>query len=155
MIFIVEGIDGTGKTTLANRLAESFAMTIKHRSNPKNEEERQAMYQSYKDDINAHHNVIWDRAFYSEMVYGPIKRDQSYISIEQMHEYEEMLYRVGALIIYCTCDPHLAYAVAMKRGEQYIKSESEFMLLHQAYEDLMRPTLHKIPVLKYNIVDEL
>jgi thymidylate kinase len=153
MLIIIEGIDGSGKTTLAQYLSTMMNYPIIHRSNPKSEEERQNMYADYLAGIESGANAIWDRAFYSEMVYGPIKRDQSFISMEQMLRYEAKLSRVGAIVVHCTCDPHVAYANAVRRGETYITSKEEFMKIHEGYEILMRHNKHLIPVLSYNVMD--
>ena len=40
MLIIIEGPDGSGKTSLANKIAAQTGWPIVHRSQPKNEEEK-------------------------------------------------------------------------------------------------------------------
>lgn len=146
MIIIIEGPDGAGKTTLANYLSKQLGYPIKHRSKPKTEEEKQQMSQSYIDDIKSNQNIIWDRCFYSEMVYGPIMRDQSYISMAQMHEMEQMLKFTGALVIYCTDETWNLWERCNTRGETYITSVEQIDAIKTAYDKLMLHRNHFIPV---------
>jgi thymidylate kinase len=150
MIYILEGNEGTGKTTLAEYLSKITGFEIKHRSNPKSEQERVEMYKSYYDDIMSSNNIIWDRAFYSEMVYGPIKRDQSYINVAQMHEFETMLAKKGALLIYCMAHAGTSFKRAERRGESYVTSYEEHKLINAEYEHLMSMP-HSIPIVKYEV----
>lgn len=155
MIYIIEGGEGTGKTTLANFISKHTGYPIKHRSNPKTEEERKNMYASYIEGIRSGENMIWDRSFYSEMVYGPIMRDQSYITYAQMLEFEVELSKVGAIVIYCYDDPRAAWKRAQNRGEEYIKEYDKHLLIMGKYDDLFINNAHVTPILLYQIKDAL
>lgn len=150
MFIILEGNEGTGKTTLAEKFSNMLGVEITHRSAPKNEDERQAMYRSYLDDINNLEHAIWDRCFYSEMVYGPIMRDQSYINVEQMREYEKLLAKKGAIVIYCHGDPHICFRRAQQRGESYIVDFSTYETIDIAYKTLFKSISHEIPILEFS-----
>lgn len=151
MIIIIEGPDGAGKTTLANYLSKKMGYPIKHRSTPKSQEEKDAMMQSYIDDIASGDSMIWDRCFYSEMVYGPVKRDQSYINVEQMVALEVDLQRVGALVIYCTDDVLSLWERCLRTGEKYITNVDELSDIVDRYEKLMIDTVHLIPIVRYEV----
>jgi thymidylate kinase len=51
MIVIIEGPDGSGKTTLANQLSRQTGYKIIHRTRPKSEEEKAIMMDEYLQTI--------------------------------------------------------------------------------------------------------
>ena len=91
MIIIIEGPDGSGKTTLAEKLSRQTKYPIIHRSQPKTDEEKKTMMGEYLQTIRSGKNMIFDRCWYSEMAYGPVMRDVSVISYPEMYELEEQL----------------------------------------------------------------
>lgn len=153
MIIIIEGPDGAGKTTLANKISEQTGFMLLHRTQPKTEEDKKRMMDEYVQVIKANKNCIMDRCWYSEMVYGPIMRDASVISFVQMYELENLLARNGALIIHCTAPEHVLWKRCLKRGEDYIKDRETLKKIHDFFEDLMHKIPHKVPVLKYEYED--
>lgn len=150
MIVVIEGADGTGKSTLANSLARYFNAKVIHRTHitdqPKSE-----LYSIYENLIMEHkdHNVILDRAWYSEMAYGPVFRDKSHISIEQMHDLEKLIHLVGGFIIYCHNND--SYKLSQTRGEDYVENEEQHIKVCEAYEQLFHGYEHKVEVLEYVI----
>ena len=151
MIFIMEGVDGSGKSTLAKYLSDKTGYPIKHKDKPKTQTEKNAMMADYLQDVKFGFNAIWDRSFYSEMVYGPIMRDKSYITQQQMMELEEALVVNGAIVLYCTGNLHDMWDRCISRGETYIKNVDTLSALHNAYENLMFNKHHKIPIVKYEV----
>lgn len=148
MILIIEGPDGSGKTTLANQLSRQTGYPIIHRSQPKTEEEKKLMMGEYIQTIKANKNAIFDRCWYSEMVYGPVMRDASVLSYPEMYELERLAAKAGAMIIYCTGPESALWMRCMKRGEDYITCRDTFKAIHKSYEDLMSVP-HYIPVVRY------
>lgn len=149
MIIIIEGPDGSGKSTLASQLSKQTGYPVVHRSAPKSEEEKQQMMQMYKQAIKEGKNVIFDRCWYSEMVYGPIMRDDSIFSYPQMYELERMLAKKGCIVIYCTAEKDVLWNRATARGEDYVTNYDTFLSICSAYEVLMLGVPHYIPVVKY------
>lgn len=149
MIIIIEGPDGAGKTTLANQLSRQTKYDIVHRSQPKTDDEKKHMMSEYVAVIKSSKNIILDRCWYSEMVYGPIMRDASVISYPEMYELEKLLAKAGAIVIYATAPKAALWQRCQKRGEDYITSHTTFCQICDAYEQLMTTVPHYIPVLKY------
>lgn len=150
MIIIIEGPDGSGKTTLANKLSEQTGYPIEHRSKPETEEEKKKMYDMYLQMCKSKRNVILDRCWYSEIVYGTVMRDASMISIYDMYALEKQLSKVGALLIYCTDTESALWRRATKRGEDYITSRDDFRSICEQYNKLMDMP-HIIPVTRYTV----
>lgn len=148
MVFIIEGPDGSGKTTLAEMLSKQTGFPVVHRTQPKSEEEKARMMQEYVATIKTGKNAIFDRCWYSEMAYGPIMRDKSVIGYPEMYELERLLTKRGALIIYCTDKPETLWYRCSKRGEDYITDYGIFVDICKAFEDIMSVP-HLVPVVTY------
>lgn len=153
MIIVIEGVDGSGKTTLANQISSQAGFEVIHRSKPETNEERLNMLQMYRAIIASGKDIILDRSWYSEVVYGQVMRDISFISIEQMKQLENELANVGGLVIYCTGDVDKLWQRACLRGESYITDYRDFTALALYYESLFTMP-HKIPVVRYAINDD-
>lgn len=148
MIFIIEGPDGSGKTTLANKIAQMTGYKVVHRTQPKTQEEKDEMMSDYLHFANTTRNVILDRCWYSEMVYGKVMRDESYIDYPEMYALEKALLRHGAMIIYCTGPKSVLWKRATERGEDYITSKEKFVEICDEYDAIMKCP-HHIPVVRY------
>lgn len=148
MFIIVEGPDGSGKTTLANQISAQTGFPVEHRSKPETQEEKDAMMQGYLDLVKSNRNAILDRCWYSEMVYGRVMRDQAYMDYPQMYELERGLAKHGAILIHCTGQPSVLYKRARLRGEDYITSLDDFKAICNEYNRLMACP-HHIPVVRY------
>ena len=148
MIIIIEGPDGSGKTTLAEQLSRQTGYRMIHRSQPKSEEEKKLMMGEYLQLIKNNKNVIFDRCWYSEMAYGPVMRDASVIRYPEMYELERMLAKNGALIIYCTGSEAALWMRCTQRGEDYITSRDAFKEIHKNFEEIMSIP-HLVPVVRY------
>ena len=147
MIIIIEGNDGTGKSTLAENLANSLTgYTIIHRTHltdtPKSE-----LAMIYRDLLLKHTNIIFDRAWYSEMAYGPVFRGESCISIEDMYRLEELLHALGGFVVYCHSEN--AYERACERGEDYVQNYDQWMRVNMNYNEIFKRTEHKAVILEY------
>lgn len=150
MIIIIEGPDGSGKTTLANQMSMQTGYPIMHRSKPETKEEKEAMYKEYAALASSKRNIILDRCWYSEMVYGNVMRDESVIDFYEMYDLEQLVANGGGMVIYCTGQPHVLYKRAKQRGEDYITDYEDFKAICSLYDSLMGVP-HKIPVVRYTV----
>ena len=149
MIIILEGPDGSGKSTLAEKIRQQTGYTLLHRSQPKTEEDKKRMMDEYVQVIKSGKNCIFDRAWYSEMVYGPVMRDASVIDYPQMYELEKLLARRGAIIIHCTNSLSTLWERCQERGEDYIVDWETFDKIWSGYDKLMYGVPHLVPVVTY------
>lgn len=152
MIIIIEGPDGSGKSTLASQLSKQTSYPVVHYSSPKSEEEKTQMYQMYHQAIKESKNIIFDRCWYSEMVYGKVMRGESAISYPQMYTLERLLAKKGALVIYCHNPVETLWLNAQRRGEDYVTKYDTFVDIYKSYNELMEVP-HIIPVVKYAYKD--
>lgn len=150
MIIIIEGPDGSGKSTLAETISKQTGWPIEHRSKPETEEEKQKMYSDYWQLCRGTRNVILDRCWYSEFVYGSVMRDQSVMSYNEMYELERALTKGGAMVIYCTDKEAALWHRATTRGEDYITCRNDFKRICEEYDKIMNMP-HYIPVVRYTV----
>ena len=153
MIIILEGPDGSGKTTLAEQIHKQTGYQLLHRTQPKSEEDKQRMMDEYIQVLKSGKNVIMDRCWYSEMVYGPIMRDASVITYPQMYSLERLAAKYGAIIIYCTAAPATLWKRCIRRGEDYITDRETFDKICQGFDLIMHNVPHFIPVTTYEYED--
>lgn len=149
MIIILEGPDGSGKTHLANQLRQQNGYHIIHRSQPKDDAEKLAMLDEYIKSVKSGNNFIFDRCWYSELVYGPVMRDSSVISLSSMYNLERMLADKGAIIIHCTAPLDVLWRRCMLRGEDYILSKEQLGLIVDGFNTLFNDFEHLVPVVRY------
>lgn len=152
MIVIIEGADGTGKTTLANKLAKDLKCEVVHRTHVTDTPKSQ-LVDIYKELILEYSDktVVLDRAWYSEMCYGPIFRGKSHISQEAMLELEALVKATGGLIIYCSA-PN-SFELSQTRGEDYVTSKTQHDAVCELYENVFKEQPHELVVLEWHLTE--
>lgn len=157
MNIFLEGPDATGKSNLAERMSKMYDMKIAKFSYPKDKKEQFNMYDMYVDFISKTRDSVIDRCWYSEMIYGPIIREGSSISIEQMYQLEQLCAdNEGAFIIHCNSPMDKLWKRFKKRGDDYIKEDFDTVNeIRYGYERLMHSTAHIIPVVRYEINERM
>lgn len=149
MIYLIEGPDGAGKTTLINKLLSNNSTLQKCDIVPLNWPEQYNMYEYlFVKLVKNYDNVVIDRSFISEIVYRIVKKDRK--ANINLCEILELLKRFPIKIIYCKSDT--AFEDAMSRGETYITTPIEYKYLTVVYDviiDLIRQ-FTDVPVIDYN-----
>ena len=150
MIFIIEGPDGAGKTTLANKFT---GYPIKHFKAPEDPIEEAKMFSVYWELLRTHNNIVIDRAWPSEKVYGPIFREHTFIT-DEMQLKLEYAFKEKIMYIYCTGDPAVMWNRAKERGETFVPDFETYERICKAYDIEMSPNFHIVPILKYEVFSE-
>lgn len=120
-MIILEGIDKTGKTTLANYLSKELGFPIIKFSEPKKGED--PYYEYCKFLANTDLNCILDRYYLSELVYGRIKRGKSEIDKVKQKILELALQKCNVMAVYCQNDMAFIKNKFTEDKETYTKVE--------------------------------
>ena len=83
-MIIVIGLDNTGKTTLVNHLSEKFNVPIAQRYHTLPPKDGEDWTSWLREQIESTDEVIHDRFFFDELVYGPVLRKKYCCSIRQL-----------------------------------------------------------------------
>lgn len=124
-MIIVTGCDNTGKSTLIKHISEKFHIPVAERFKPLPPEgpnDYGRWYAWVKCQFNKKEELIYDRLFIDELVYGPVRRKGYGISIAKMAELSTMMLMKQPLYIYT----YLAQNEILKgwsEREQYIKAK--------------------------------
>ena len=140
MMIVLEGIDGVGKTTMANLLSKTYDAGIIHatRDTPND----WAWFNELMD-LAKNHNIIMDRSFWGQFVYqDPEERKLNW---EQLHELEHRLDQEGGKIIYVTATNE---AIQSRLGARAETLSRPLDLLKERYEAVI--LLSECPVIIYN-----
>ena len=139
-MIIVEGCDGTGKTTLVQTLADDLHLQLGKRGVENRdllyEVTRQDTYGALSGAVAGYASPrIWDRLFFSELVYHkPMQRDNQF----KLPERDYILAVLKALkcpIIFCSVPLEVATENIEKAHQMDTVSEN-LPYIHGAYESL-------------------
>lgn len=105
-MIIVEGPDGAGKSTLVGQLCNDFRLGVGERAA---RDRRELYLYTVKDTFRALTEAIvghelpkvWDRLFYSELVYGPILRGACQFHTHLKYHIEDLLDTLSPPTIIC------------------------------------------------------
>lgn len=111
---ILEGCDGVGKTTLANLLIHRGYKSLHF-----NYDSHLSIKEKYQRILSKDYgdNIVLDRSFISEMVYGPLKRGYSRLSDQDFSELLQMLHKRGGRVVLLDAAPETIYNRIQKRGD--------------------------------------
>lgn len=140
MMIVLEGIDGVGKTTLANLLSKTYDAGIIHatRETPNDWDWFNELMDLAKD-----RNIIMDRSFWGQFVYqDPGERKLNW---RQLHELEHRLEQEDGKLIYVTANTSDILERLKGRAETLSRPLD---LLKERYEAVI--LLSECPVIIYN-----
>lgn len=124
MLVIIEGVDGVGKTTVAEALQGLTDGELLHASQPKGDwqDEYILPLDGYHPTMGGRH-IICDRWHLGEMVYGPLYRGEVMYDSNQFILIETILLAYGAVQVYMTEDKRTVMERWDDRGESFLKVE--------------------------------
>lgn len=139
-VIILEGIDGSGKTTLAKEL-QNIGYEYKHEGVPHPGVDLIAHYLSVLDSsMGSEKNVVHDRLWLGERIYGPVMRNLDRLG-PMGHTLFERLHR-SKDITHILCHPPYEVALAnyakrkALKGE-YIDSDNHFQQIYERYRSFV------------------
>lgn len=144
MIIILDGPDGSGKTTAIGKLKEQYPEALVHHFGAPVPEEDQFLRYAYPMIDNPDKMLIYDRSWLSEFVYGPIMRGKSELNVTHCRLLEALVKdHGGGHIIYLTAPTRTLWSRCKQRGETYIESREQLNEISMRYESMMKelPTL--------------
>ena len=112
MKIILEGCDGTGKTTLAKILAEKYGLDVCHctQNDPGD-------YDFYRQTLRKE-NVIWDRHTIGELIYPKIFGRKQKIGVEDARLLMHCAKEEGVKVFVLTTDIESLYNRIDARGDE-------------------------------------
>ena len=143
-MIIIEGIDGVGKSTASSALEEDGYIVHHLRYDEKNEEGFMKLLASDKG------NLVLDRGFITEVVYGPVLRNYSRIDEEALKRLVEVYGKKKTKVIYLTALKEDLLHRRRKHPEDYEMLVKYYDELHRRYEEEMKKLGTIIPVLTIN-----
>lgn len=139
MIVVLEGPDGSGKTTLARALQEKYGLDYRHEGPPPPEEDVLRRYMKILYDammLNVvSRGIVLDRFALGERVYGPVVRGSDALGPEGWDLMQGYLRHAGAKQVLCLPSYESCRAAWSSGREEMFKDES---VLRQTYDSYVK-----------------
>jgi thymidylate kinase len=135
-VVILEGPDGGGKTTLAKRLINE-GFEYRHEGPPPPEMDRVAHYlRILHDSVESGKNIVHDRLWLGERIYGPIARGVDKLGDEGQRLFER-LHRSKSIHQYI-CTPNIGaaranYRIKISEADDFLKSTEKWEKVYTNY----------------------
>lgn len=112
---VIEGCDGTGKTTLARRLTGKHGFSFIHATRTPDHLDLTTRYLHMLDTDS---RLVMDRSFVSELVYGPLQRGRSRLTWAQVLDLAEAVTQRNGAFIHLTAPVDVVHArLLLRDGE--------------------------------------
>jgi thymidylate kinase len=126
---VIEGCDGTGKSTLAEHLATEHGFTVIHSPRTPDHVDLAGRYRRILAEPGL---LALDRAFVSELVYGPLYRGRTRMSWEDTFDLAESVKNRAGVFLHLTGTPG-AVAARLAARDGHTPELSELTALIDAY----------------------
>jgi len=139
MLVILEGVDGTFKSTVALGLSDNIGLPVVRGSSFESAKQpNKELFRWYLEKIAGGESIIFDRYVYSNRVYAQLYRGYSIISVEQLKLLEQIIQQLHdyVLIVYLTGEEDDIGQRLNVRGDNYIK-RNEIKSIMRRYEDVL------------------
>lgn len=147
-IIVFEGLDGTGKTSLAKAFAKKFGAEYVHNDKSYNYDEGKLNSYKYIEKLKeSNDSLVVDRLVHTgEAIYAPVYR--GYTGIDYFSDLEKKMKKeFEIIIVYVTAQEDIVKERLSSRGEDYIKQE-DMRMLNILYENYL--ALSKFKVIRYD-----
>lgn len=140
MLIVLEGVDGSGKTTLANLLSYILRAKVIHATR---ETPNTAKWFKGIIDESKTKNIIADRFFWGQFAYQ--NKDERHLSLRSLGFLESYLKTCGGVIVYVTAPDDVVMDRLKGRGEEL---SVPLDVLKSRYQTLV--DISFCPVIKYD-----
>jgi thymidylate kinase len=148
---VIEGCDGAGKSTLANRIAVAHGHAIVHSARTPDGLDLVDRYQRILARIG---RFVLDRCFLSEAVYGPLYRGHSRLTCDQIIGLAVRVADRDGVCVHVTAPPTVIAERIAARGEPRGLSTVEAAKITARYEEVFIVIADHVPVLFFDTADE-
>ena len=154
MIIVLEGVDATGKSTLAQKAKQYYpAASLHHfgppQSHPLKEYSFPAQHASIFDGV-----TVFDRYHWGELVYGPRYRGESLLGPEGFLWVELLLESRGAVTVVTTGDPDRILERVQKLEDDFVRMDRDHLKeMQDHFVDLIPHAA--TPIFRHDIDDGL
>lgn len=161
MIIILEGPDGGGKTTLSETLRsrlqnDRMTHVVKHGpyKGVKSEDLCKIFFRSMSQALTYNDNVIMDRSWLSEPVYGQVyRKGENRVDMPRRRMLERVALARGAVVVHCQPDFEVCAKTFMSRlDDEYLDTLGQLKEVYDAYEQLGQHT--SLPVINYDYTSD-
>ncbi len=111
-VIVLDGCDGTGKTSLAETLRDQHVYTVTHSGRTR---EGTDLAARYRQILAAPGRIVLDRSFISELVYGPLFHGRSRLTLPAAVSLSALVAERGGVLVHLTGDPAVIAARLMSR----------------------------------------
>ncbi|MGH3569147.1 MAG: hypothetical protein ACRDRH_24610 [Pseudonocardia sp.] len=139
---VLDGCDGAGKTTLAQRLSTAHRFTAVHSARTPDGTD---LLVHYRGILARPGRLVLDRCFVSELVYGPLRHRRSRITLTQAVELAETVVARDGTLIHLTGTPSAIYARLRARDDDTAATPTEVAELVTAYEHVFAAITAQLP----------
>lgn len=153
MIFIIEGPDKSGKSTLETAISKKFPgimLKITDRPIDSSEKEREKIKNYYSQvmkfiETYDHRNIILDRFYPSELCYS-IKRGYEAMEDKFFKELEDKIRQHDHLLIFCNPGKEIISKRITEEPDEYVSQKENETILERYAVFFKQTSLNKIVV---------
>ena len=142
-VVVLEGCDGTGKTTLANTLAARYDYAIVHSGRTPDGVDLVARYRSI---LAIPGKIALDRSFISELVYGPLQYGRSRLTASDAAELAFLVAARRGVLVHLTGFPE-TIATRLRARDESAPSVERIRALTEAYRDVFAALAGTAPII--------
>jgi hypothetical protein len=139
MIIIVEGIDGSGKSTLTETLALRLSCQTHHEGPPPKEGSVLDHYGHLLQDARSKQHVVFDRLALGERIYGPVMRNEDRLGADGWRIFQRLVMASGARQVLCQPKYETCLANWSSGRPEYISRVTQFKDVYDRYLEMSVP----------------
>lgn len=135
-VIILEGPDGSGKTTLAKQLSANYAYEYVHFGPPTSDNVLETYATALYDALNGEDDVVFDRLHVGERIYGKIVRDNDKLTRHGEVLMNRLMKATDTLLVFCLPEYEVSYANWKRRHRtELVKDHVDYGLVYAGYND--------------------